>query len=555
METMEKSRDAPHGHAETDVLIIGAGPAGLSLAVELGSQGQRCIVVERHDRVGYAPRAKTSNVRTRELFRRWGIADRLAAESPFGVDYPPDVVFATRMNGYELHRFPNAFNGSPARDERYSEPAQWIPQYKVEAVLKARASELPGVEIRFETELEDFTEHGDHVMAVLRDVKTGAQTSVKAAYIVGADGARSTVREKLGIKMSGTSPLSHNHNIIFRAPGLAARHGLGRAIMYWLVNEEVPSVVAPLDKGDLWTFACPILGDTAQDPAMLIRKALGFDIAIEILTRDEWTAHQLIAERYGRGRAFLIGDACHLHPPFGGYGMNMGIGDALDLGWKLSAVLSGWGGDALLPSYEIERRQVHQRVIEESVANHAVSTTKLVVAGIEDAGDAADAIRAGVGATIAATKRREFYSLGVVLGSRYRQSPVLASPANLAGDMADSIDYTPLARPGCLAPHMWLDAGSAKGASLYDHLSSSGFTLLVTTQSAAEAADPLVQAAAGLGMPLKLLVQPLKKLNALYGCDYALIRPDHFIAWCGNSVDDALDMLARATGKVLEPVT
>ena len=554
MEKSQQLQDSGTGRS-TDVLIIGAGPAGLSLAVELGTQGQRCIVVERHEHVGYAPRAKTSNVRTRELFRRWGIADRLAAESPFGVDYPPDVVFATRMNGYELHRFPNAFNGSPARDERYSEHAQWIPQYKVEAVLKTRANELPGVEIRFETELEGFTDHGDHVMAVLRDVKTGGQTSVKAAYIVGADGARSTVRAQLGIKMSGTSPLSHNHNIIFRAPGLAARHGLGRALMYWLVNEEVPSVVAPLDKGDLWTFACPILGDTAQDPALLIRKALGFDIAIEILNRDEWTAHQLIAERYGSGRAFLIGDACHLHPPFGGYGMNMGIGDALDLGWKLVAVLSGWGGDALLTSYEIERRQVHQRVIEESVANHAVSTTRLAVVGMEDAGDAGNAIRADVGVTIAATKRREFYSLGVVLGSRYRQSPVLASHAGIATDVPDAIDYTPLARPGCLAPHLWLDAGCAKGASLYDHFSSSGFTLLVTTQGAAEAADPLVRAAAGLGLPLKLLAQPVKKLNALYGCNYALIRPDHYIAWCGDSIDDALGALGLVTGKSLEVVT
>ena len=241
--------------------------------------------------------------------------------------------------------------------------------------------------------------------------------------------------------------------------------------------------------------------------------------------------------------------------------MNMGIGDALDLGWKLSAVLSGWGGDALLPSYEIERRQVHQRVIEESVANHAASTTKLVVAGIEHAGDAGDGIRALVGDTIAATKRREFYSLGVVLGSRYRESPVLASQVSRTGDAAhtidsaDSIDYTPLARPGCLAPHAWLDAGCAKGASLYDHFSSSGFTLLVTTQPAAEAAQTVVQAATGLGMPVKLLVQPAKKLNALYGCAYAIIRPDQYIAWCGDSLDDALDMLARASGKVLEPVT
>ena len=492
-------------------------------------------------------------MRTRELFRRWGIADRLATASPFGVDYPSDVVFATRMTGYELHRFPNAFNCNPARDERYSEHAQWIPQYKVEAVLKTRAGELPDVEIRFETELEDFTDHGDHVTAVLRDLKTGAQTNVKAAYIVGADGARSTVREKLGIKMSGTSPLSHNHNIIFRAPGLAARHGLGRAVMYWLVNEEVPSVIAPLDTGDLWTFGCPKLGDASFDPALLIRKALGFDISIEILNRDEWTAHQLIAERYGRGRAFLIGDACHLHPPFGGYGMNMGIGDALDLGWKLSAVLSGWGGDALLPSYEIERRQVHQRVIEESVANHAVSSTRLVVAGMEDAGDAGDAIRADVGATIAATKQREFYSLGVVLGSRYSQSPVLTSQTGLAGDVTESTDYTPLARPGCLAPHTWLGAGSAKGTSLYDHFSSSGFTLLVTTQGASESVAPLVQAAAGLGLPLKILVQPVKKLKALYGCDYALIRPDHYIAWCGDRLDQAADLLACVAGKTLEP--
>ncbi len=541
---------------DTDVLIIGAGPAGLSLAVELGSQGQRCIVVERHEHVGYAPRAKTSNVRTRELFRRWGIADRLAAESPFGVDYPSNVVFATRMSGYELHRFPNAFNCSPERDERYSEHAQWIPQYKVEGVLKTRANELSGVEIRFETELEDFTDHGDHgdhVTAVLRDINTGAQTNVTAAYIVGADGARSTVREKLGIKMSGTSPLSHNHNIIFRAPGLAARHGLGPAVMYWLVNEEVPSVIAPLDSGDRWTFGCPKLNDVSFDPAELIRKALGFDIAIEILNRDEWTAHQLIAERYGGGRAFLIGDACHLHPPFGGYGMNMGIGDALDLGWKLSAVLSGWGGDALLSSYEIERRQVHQRVIEESVANHAVSSTKLVVAGLEDSGDAADARRADVAATIAATKQREFYSLGVVLGSRYRHSPVLPGQASSAGDVAESTDYMPLARPGCLAPHAWLQDGRSRGASLYDHFSTSGFTLLVIRADAHAFTDIVVVAAAAQGIPLRLLSPDLPALRVLYGCDYALIRPDQYIAWCGDSLADASDMLAHAVGKSLEP--
>ena len=555
---MHKSPN-PHASgnaAHTSVLIVGAGPAGLALAVELGSQGHPCVLIERHERVGYAPRAKTTNVRSRELFRRWGIADRLAAQSPFGVDYPSNVVFATRMGGYELHRFTNAFHCSPARDERCSEHAQWIPQYKVEAVLRERVGELPTVDLRFEMELLDFTDSGELVTATLRDARTGAVTQLQADYLVGADGARSTVREKLGIRMSGTSPLSHNHNIVFRAPGLAARHKLGPAVMYWLINDEVPSVISPLDTGDRWTFGCPKLLDASSDPEVLIRKALGFDsltdIGIEILSRDEWTAHQLIAERYAQGRTYLIGDACHLHPPYGGYGMNMGMGDALDLGWKLSAVLSSWGGEALLDSYAIERRQVHQRVVEESVTNHASTSRNLVVPGIEAAGAQGDAIRAAVGATIAQIKDREFHSLGVVLGSRYRESPVLATAPSGAADAPDSGDYTPLARPGCLAPHVWLAEGKAPGASLYDRLATGSLTLLATRQHAAGATDGFVNAAAELGIPVRLLSPEHPGLHDLYACNYALIRPDHYIAWCGNNLADAAAALALVAGKTHE---
>ena len=555
METMNNSKTSAGSRTlDTDVLIVGAGPAGLAMAVELGSQGHRCIVVERHEHVGHAPRAKTTNVRSRELFRRWGIADRLAAASPFGVDYPSDVVFATRLGGYELMRFPNAFNCRPERDARYSEHAQWIPQYKVEAVLKARAAELPGVEFRFETGLQDFQDHGSHVTVTLRDLATGTSSEVSASYLVGADGARSTVREKLGIKMTGTSPLSHNHNIIFRAPGLAARHALGKAVMYWLVNEEVPSVIAPLDSDDRWTFGCPRLNDASFDPASLIRKALGFDMEIEIVSRDEWTAHQLIAQQYARGRAFLIGDACHLHPPFGGYGMNMGIGDALDLGWKLSAVLAGWGGDQLLPSYEIERRQVHQRVIEESVANHSFSSNKLVVAGIEGEGSEGDAARAGLSATIAETKQREFYSLGVVLGSRYLESPILAEGHAAANDAASVPGYTPLAQPGCLAPHFWLEDGCAQGASLYDRFATGGFTLLVMRGGSEDAVNLFTDAATAAGVPVKLVHADIEALRALYKCYYALVRPDQYIAWCGNDLSQAAGLLEKVAGKVPEPM-
>ena len=539
----------------TDVLIVGAGPAGLALAVELGTQGHKCVVVERNDRVGYAPRAKTTNVRSRGLFRRWGIADKLAAESPFGIDYPSDVVFATRLGGHVLHRFSNAFNCNPQRDDRYPEHAQWIPQYRVEGVLKTHASSLPGVDLHFATQLDDFTTEGETVVASVSDLNTGQSRAIRASYLVGADGSRSTVRERLGIKMEGTSPLSHNHNIIFRAKGLEQRHRLGRAVMYWLVNADVPSVVAPLDADDKWTFSCPKLADASVDVADLIRQALGFDISIEILSRDEWTAHQLIAKKYGEGPVFLIGDACHLHPPFGGYGMNMGISDAVDLGWKLSARLAGWGGDKLLASYEVERRQIHRRVIDESVANHAFTSRNLVLPGLEDDGPAGAAVRAEAAATILETKRREFHSLGVVLGSAFTSSPLLVREQPAKAPSGSSDEYLPSARPGCLAPHFWLAPGRSPGASLYDHFMSGGFTLLVTTPAAARSTDTVVRAAAELGVPLRVVVQAVAELNALYGCDVALIRPDQYVAWSGNDLQQACGALAVAAGKSLEPVT
>ena len=534
---------------ETDVLVVGGGPVGLSLALELGLQGQRCLLVEQIDRAGVAPRAKTTNVRSRELMRRWGIADRLAQASPFGIDYPTNVVFATRLAGRELARFENGFHCSPVRDERYSEHAQWIPQYKVEATLRSRVAEFPSVQTRVGTRLESWEVDAEGIDAELVDGATGQTVRVRAAYFVGADGARSTVRERLGIEMEGVSPLAHYHNIVFRSPGLSHKHGLGPAVMYWLVNAEVPGVVGPLDADDTWTFGSPKLADTEADPVSLIRTALGMDIEVEIINRDSWTAHQLIARAYRKGRAFLVGDACHLHPPFGGYGMNMGIGDAVDLGWKLAAVLKGWGGDRLLDSYEIERRQVHRRVVDEAVENHAHSSRSLVVEHIESDGPAGDAARAGVTEQILAHKRREFDALGVVLGSRLVSSPVLAADDFGPDAPPDSASYVPSANPGSLAPHAWLDEGKSNGSSLYDHFAIDTLTLLATRPQAMLAADMVARAAQASGVPLRVIAPPVPALHGLYGADLALIRPDQYVAWRGNSADDASAALLLATGR------
>lgn len=533
---------------DTEVLIVGGGPVGLSLALELSLQGRPCLLVESHPRTGLVPRAKTTNVRTRELLRRWGIADRLAAQAPFGIDYPSNVVFATRLGGREIARFENAFCCSPVRDDRFSEHAQWIPQYKVEAVLRTRAQELSEYcQLRFSTRLMAFEQDAEGVTAELEDQGTQGRTVVRCQYVVGADGARSTVRERLGIRMEGVSPLSHHRNVVFRAPGLARKHPLGEAVMYWLVNGEVPCVIAPLDQGDVWTFGYTPRGDAPVE--QLIASALGFDQPVEILSTDDWTAHQLIARRYRDRRVFLAGDACHLHPPFGGHGMNMGVGDAVDLGWKLAATLAGWGGPSLLDSYEIERRQVHRRIVDESVSNHAHRSESLMQPGLEGDGAESDRVRAITAERILALKRPEFHSLGVVIGAHYEESPVLLREASDTEPFASRTDYQASARPGNRAPHLWLKEGRQHGASLYDHFHSQGYTLLRTGAGSEEALRPVLDAAAARGMPLRVLDLPDERLHALYGAHLVLIRPDQFVAWRGSEVEGALRALDSACGQ------
>jgi 2-polyprenyl-6-methoxyphenol hydroxylase-like FAD-dependent oxidoreductase len=532
---------------ETDVVIIGAGPVGLAVAIELGQRGVRCIVVERNDRVGYSPRAKTTNVRSREHLRRWGIADALRRASPISPDRPSTVVFATRMNGPLIARFENALSGSRARNHLYSEEAQWVPQYVLEEVLRQFAQSLPGVAIHFETEFASLAQTANGVTAQLRNARSGRTAAVRSRYLIGADGARSSVRDAIGATMIGEGAFSRNYSVIFRAPDLTARQIHGPAIMYWMLNEEMPSVLGPMDEEGLWTFMVTKLPDNvdpvAIDAADLIRRGTGLrDLAIEIVGTDLWVAHRLVADRYARGRVYLAGDACHLHPPFGGFGMNMGIGDAVDLGWKMAADLAGWGGGALLASYEIERRPVHDRTIAEAVLNFGQTGSEIVRPDLEAPGVIGEATRREVADLVEATKVREFKTLGIVLGMRYVDSPIIV-PDGSAPPPEHFMLYVPSAHPGCLAPHLWL----TDGTSLYDHFGP-GFTLLVTEGEARDA-DRLVKAAAKRNVPLKVLAPRNERLRQRYEARLALIRPDQHVAWRGDDIPVDCDaLLAQVTG-------
>ncbi|MEY2926528.1 MAG: hypothetical protein RL367_1005 [Pseudomonadota bacterium] len=526
---------------QTDVLIIGAGPVGLAAAIELGTRGVRVLLIERNPRVGVAPRAKTSNVRTRSHLRRWGIADALAAQAPFGVDYPNSMVFVTRLAGHALARFENAFNAAPQRSPLYPEHAQWVPQYALEKVMLEKARSLPCVEVRFNTQFLTAEQDNDQVTAVIRSDNAEAVT-VSARFLIGADGARSMVRDVIGARMAGRHGLSHHYNIIFRAPGLAQAHGHGPAVVYWQIGKHGFSAIGPMDKDDIWYFAPGAAkpGETLSDEEAvnLIRARTGIDLPYEILSADGWTASELLADRYADRRIILAGDACHLHPPAGGYGMNMGVGDGVDLGWKIAATLQGWGGPALVASYEAERRPVHRAVIDEAMANYAIYVAP-PPPEIEDDTPQGQAIRAQAGAGIQASKGREFNTLGTVLGLGYQDSPIIAAedgpvPAH------DSQVYTPSARPGCLAPHAWL----GDGRSLYD-LFGQGFALVVDKEAEDAEVDKAMVDARASGVPLTIVRPDDVAIAALYGAKLALIRPDQHVAWRG---DYWTGVLTHATG-------
>ncbi|MEO6571455.1 MAG: FAD-dependent monooxygenase, partial [Ilumatobacteraceae bacterium] len=528
------------------VVVIGAGPVGLATAIELGSRGVPCLVLERLERAGHAPRAKTTHTRTREHLRRWGIADKLAAASPFGVDYPSDVVFVTSMAGVEIARFHDALNCSPQRDERYSEHSQWIPQYTLEAVLFEHASSIPGVEIRYGSEFVSFEQDEDQVVATVRRNDTGAEEEIYGAYLVGADGSQSRVREQIGATMVGTHGLSHNLNMVVRAPGMAEAHGHGQAIMYWQLNPEAPSLFGPMDDDDRWFFMPTGVPEgtsyTDEESVDLIRRSTGIDLEYELLSCDYWVASRLLADSYRKGRAFLAGDACHLHPPFGGFGMNMGVADGVDIGWKLAAVLQGWGGPTLLDSYEAERRGAHEYVMDEAEANHALKPSELFRPGMDADDQTGASIRIELRELILDKKRAEFHALGVVLGYCYQGSPVIVDDGTV-GDWTRQREYFPSATPGCIAPHRWLD----DDRSLYD-LFGTGFTLLVLRGDHADDIEAARREADTSGAPLDIVHPGDDTLADLYEAELALVRPDQIVAWRGN-VWPHTDPFTTVTGR------
>jgi 2-polyprenyl-6-methoxyphenol hydroxylase-like FAD-dependent oxidoreductase len=521
------------------VLIAGGGPVGLSLALDLAWRGVPSLLVESLIEVHPHPRAISIGLRTMEHFRRLGL-DQKVIDAGVPRSRALDVIYVTRMLGREIFRFPIPSIDELARDaaalatqtpEIAASPyyKTWTAQSPLERMLRVEVARSPRIEARYGWRLDSFIESEQGVVATLTELATGRREEVAAQYLIGSDGANSTVRAGLGIGMAGRGTLGEAVGLYFKAPALGARLGTRPGVMYWVLAPGCGGVIYTIDGRDEWVFNryfAPGEAASTEDPIALIQRAVGEALAIELLSAQKWLPRQLVADRYQSARCFLAGDACHLFVPTGGFGMNTGIGDAVDLAWKIAARLEGWGGEKLLASYETERRPIGLFNTREAADNYDKSGTIFAVPdALEEGGAAGDTARAAVAALLP-PKIKHFAPIGVHLGSSYEHSPLIADDGT-APVVFDPVRYTPSSRPGQRAPHGWI----APGKSVLD-LFGRSFTLL---RFGGENGEALIAAARAAGLPLNVEDVTDDALARLYERRLVLVRPDGHVAWRGDS--------------------
>jgi 2-polyprenyl-6-methoxyphenol hydroxylase-like FAD-dependent oxidoreductase len=517
------------------VLIAGAGPVGLSLAIELAYRNIRCLVVEQTDGSVDFPTTNLANTRTVEHLRRWGIADRMRFESGYPTDYPRNYLFVTRMTGYEIARFDHPANGDPASRSSFSpEGRLWISKPYFDPVLHRHVKTLPTVEVRYETSLESFRQDSDKVVADIVDKKTEHHESIEADYLVGCDSGKSNTRRALGIQFQGVFSQGMNVAVLFRSPFLKSiSHG--PAVMYQIINAHINGTIAAVDGKELWRLNIRNVNqehlDALNAPEKL-RHALGENIPFSLLDVRPWTGHCVVAEKYQEGRVFLAGDAAHLNWPTGGFGMNTGVGDAVDIGWKLAAVLKGWGGAHLLDSYTAERKPIAMINVNEAAEMRANYDNQTPFSPkIEEDSEEGNQLRDNARAAIMRTRAKEFQhdSAGIELGYRYENSPICISDGTTPPALDHGL-YVTSTWPGVRAPHVWLD----DGRSTLD-LFGKGFTFLDLSGKTTDTST-ITQAANNVGLPLEVVALDDPKLCEVYERSFVLVRPDGHVAWRGDAL-------------------
>lgn len=545
---------------QASVVIIGGGPCGLMLANELGRRGIRAVLFDDKPGTAFNPQANATQARTMEHYRRLGFASEIR-DLGLPSDFPTDIAYFTRYSKYELARF-SLPSAAEAKKRIHSLSGSWsaaelphrVSQKYVEQVLRKHAQQLPGISINYGWRMKAFADTGSKVIVDVERVEDGFQHRIEADYMVGADGPRSRTREQLGFQYSGETGVKRDfmggrmYAVYARAPEFYKVVPHPPAWMNVCVNPQRRAFMATVDGKGEFAFHTQLRDGedertlTDDDARRMFREGVGADIPVEVLSHGTWTAgHALVSNGMQKGRVFIGGDAAHLFTPTGGLGYNTAVEDAVNLGWKLAAVLKGQAHPSLLDTYEAERKPLAIR--NTGYARSFADSLGLFVPApeIEEDSAAGEAARKLAGEHMDAHGRAEFNIPGITFGGRYDGSAaIIADGTTPPPDSANN--YTATACPGGRPPHLWLN----ETKSLYDAF---GFewTVLCTGSDAHAAA--FVEAAQKHGVELTVVHVP--QARDLYEADYALIRPDQIVAWRGDSCTNADIVLATLLQKPL----
>jgi 2-polyprenyl-6-methoxyphenol hydroxylase-like FAD-dependent oxidoreductase len=543
------SAPGPSGDITTDaydIVVVGGGPVGIATAIELGVRGCSVLVVEREDGVVRYPTAESIDTASMELLRRWGIAEAVL-RSGFPADERRDISFVSRITTHELARFARPSNADRRDTTRGLSPegGVWWPKFWFDPTLRARAAAEPTVDLRFEWTCGGFDDGINGVSVRLCSAEHGRRT-VRAQFLVACDGAGSSIRKTLGISSRRNSDQARARwqGAFVQLPGLRERIPHAPAVQYYLVNPR-RIILGSLDGGDLWRVTYPLKDEespTPSDVRATIADALDCAVgAVAVFDTREWSGDAVVADSFRSGHVLLAGDAAHRMWPSGGHGMNTGLGDVANLGWKLEAVLRGWAPDTLLDTYTAERRPHCERMVRRAWHNYRADNAILPEPTLDDQGQ--EEARALLGERIVSTRQTEWRSLGAQLDVRYPESSLVVSDGTPESP-TDPERYVPTARPGHRAPHVALP----DGRSVLD-LFRGRFTLLNLAPTADSSA--LLEAFRNRRIPVDVEWVDAARAREAYGRAIALVRPDGIVAWRDDACPSDPDVLVdQVTGRI-----